>query len=192
MVTAILSDETIPIHATNCFVRYNRAEGIINDSKIQTEYDSDYYKAWLNNFTDNTINEKHIKAYKNNYINIHGGGTIVHIDDFWKIGGYGESFFQWGCEDEDFHKKLSGVCICYKLGTIINQYNVLHLEHDLNWNNKMYLINNKLANNRKKLNVSDIVKIDLSMPNSFANAYINKNDSFLKKCILKAENFSEK
>lgn len=190
IMNSIISGKKIHINASKCFVRYDLGKGVINDKEIKNEYESDYYKSWLNNFTEKSINESYLKAYKNNYINIHGGGTIVSIDDFWKIGGYGETFFHWGCEDDDFHKKLSSICLCQEMCFILNQYDIVHLEHELCWDKEMYLINNRIANNRKKLDVNEIIKKDLSMSNSFASAYINKNLDFIEKCIIKFEDFS--
>lgn len=190
-ITSYLNNVKIINEATDCFVCYDATNlKIINDRDVKSYVDSAYYKSWLNNLIEHPMAVNSNTIYKNDYINIHGGGTIVSVEDFWRVGGYGEVYYQWGCEDNDFHWKLSEICQCYELPHVYDKYNILHLEHKLYWNKQMFQLNNKIYQNRKRLGLKDVIKKDLSMPSSYGKAYLKNDVDFINKCILKCDDFS--
>lgn len=116
----------------------------------------DYNKVILNNDFDYTKIEEFI--WKPSF---HYGGTILSRDNFEKVGGYCENYYQWGMEDEDLHTKLKYFYTVYRIEKYVKGKPLLHLEHSRNYNNDIYAKNRDCFNARVNDGIDSMVRKDI-------------------------------
>lgn len=114
---------------------------------------------------------------------IHFGGILCSRKIFIEVGGYCERYYNWGAEDVDFQWKVESSSGMQLIDYVINDFSILHFEHDSRCNNALYEKNRNICDSRRKESVSDIVAIDLNENNSFIARWCAKDYEFCQNVI---------
>ncbi len=86
------------------------------------------------------------------------GINLVRMEHFENVGGYSESFINWGCEDSDLQWKLSE---SYDLRFFPENFEVLHLDHPKGYfSQEMWKKNEEISAIRVKQGLVKSIKID--------------------------------
>jgi len=90
--------------------------------------------------------------------NRHCGANFFSRKQFMEVGGYCESFINWGCEDSDLQWKFREL---YDLGFFPPELEVVHLDHPKGYvSPKMWGLNEVESSRRKKEGINYAIKHD--------------------------------
>jgi glycosyltransferase involved in cell wall biosynthesis len=103
---------------------------------------------------------------------VHYGGTLCSFSKFMECGGFGEVYYSWGLEDDDFHWKLFKNCQLVSINKI-TYTSIVHFEHRRDFNNSTYKKNAEIFDFRKKQSFSSMLRED--------NLNLSKNIERLKR-----------
>lgn len=128
----------------------------------------------LNN-TKTICNEFNSNFYNDWKSTVHYGAVFCELSQFKKVQGYSELYNNWGFEDIDFQWKLSNNFNCRLIDSLILKCSLLHLEHDSNVDDKIYIENKKIYDNRKKNGFLFALDQDKLNHNSIINQFYKRN-----------------
>ena len=91
--------------------------------------------------------------YKMPYANYCGGVMLINKQDFIKCNGYSNQYNGWGCEDDDFYKRMINAGL-----TVEHMPNIRFksLPHSRKWNQQTYDVNKAHLNNGTTDGLSDL------------------------------------
>lgn len=115
----------------------------------------------------------------------HCGGIFCSFEQFLKVGGFCENYHNWGLEDIDFQRKLNETIGLQLIDNIIPENSILHFEHLGRYDNKIYLINRVIFENRMKQGITQLCEQDISNTDTFIGGFIQGNIDYLKSFFSK-------
>lgn len=91
----------------------------------------------------------------------HYGGVCISKKDFKSIGGYAQTYYDWGLEDDDLQWKIKEtVGLEYLFDHSDLEFSTLHIEHSRNYNNCRFEKNRLVFENRKKQGLEEVILTD--------------------------------
>ncbi len=117
---------------------------------------------------------------------MHYGGLFVSYDNFIKVCGYCEQYFNWGYEDIDIQWKLDAYTGIQFIDSAIRNCGVLHFEHNSRRQNEIYTLNNAVFERRKKAGQQKAVKGDTEKCDSFISAYLRQDKTTMIRYVKEA------
>jgi hypothetical protein len=91
---------------------------------------------------------------------VHWGGLFARMDAIRNVGGYGEVYVEWGCEDDDLHYKLASTVSLNRLHLPDEPQPLLHLEHPRTRNTESYRQNLRRFADRKQMDFNSLLASD--------------------------------
>lgn len=106
---------------------------------------------------------------------MHYGGLFCLFENFEKVGGYSEKYYNWGYEDIDLQWKFDEIVGIQIMDAAIKECSLIHFEHPSRRRNKQYIENTNTFKARKKIGQKRAIRDDINSNNSFIAAYM-RND----------------
>jgi predicted glycosyltransferase involved in capsule biosynthesis len=95
-----------------------------------------------------------------------GGSLACTKDAYWKVGGFNEDFWGYGCEDCDFYERMSGGSKYLDNRT----YNLLHLHHGRSEGWYQHHDQNKAIHDKlKELTIRQRIELQISQVTGMVN-----------------------
>jgi hypothetical protein len=91
---------------------------------------------------------------------VHWGGIFARMDVIRDVGGYGEVYLEWGCEDDDLHYKLASTVGLKRLDLPDDPQPLLHLEHPRTRNTECYRQNLRRFAYRTQMDLHSLLASD--------------------------------
>jgi glycosyltransferase involved in cell wall biosynthesis len=109
----------------------------------------------------------------------HYGGTFCSFKNFMAVAGYCELYYNYGCEDGDFHYKLKLKSGIEQIDSIVTQKSIIHFEHERKIN-PITKNNVNIREERSRRGIDEIIKFDINNEKSFIGSYIREDMNTLR------------
>lgn len=141
---------------------YTTYKGKTNKIKVvRYGYYRKKYTIPINDFKKITKDELKKYGYALLFFTFHAGGTFVEKKKLITVGGYCENFIGWAYDDVDLQVKLSQISKTRRISIPKRKsYEVLHLDHKNNFNKEKYNRNQKVFEERLKIDIKTLIRED--------------------------------